>query len=318
MNFVRVARIMGELKGIKPAKGEKDADLTASEAAERSPSSHKKVEVNKGDAGKNSLLEFLSTKVQVFTEFEDMSSFAVSILRASSYPFFIVDKNMKIQFMNPACLNFTGLSLNDVVGKVNCTRVFNSNLCEKKCAIKQAMTTQQPVIGKRVKVLDKFDREHTIIVTAGPLMDKRGRVLGGFEVWRDAMPDEEVAVRNKKLLDMAKNYCREMDVFFQKIEKKPLPRELENNANWEALIAGMRKQTRDFRGHCDHFMKSSCWDVLNCPPERQVQCPAFPNNGKKCWEVDYTWCEGQMQGTASRKKEQCKKCFVYIKEQALK
>ncbi|MBF0330803.1 MAG: PAS domain-containing protein [Candidatus Omnitrophica bacterium] len=308
MNFDRMVRLMGDLKGTKEG-----VDPGAAKS-----SSSKKTAERSGEDQKNSFIEFLSTKVQVFTEFEDMASFAVSILRASSYPFFVVDKDMKIQFMNPACLHFTGLNLNDVIGKVNCMNVFNSDLCGKKCAIKQAMATQKPVIGKRVKVLDKSGMEHTIIVTAGPLMDKKGRVLGGFEVWRDAMPEEEVALRNKRLLSTVKDYCYGMESFLEGIEKRPFPKELDNKENWERLIAGMKKRTTDLKSHCNHFMKSSCWDSLNCPPERQVQCPAFPNYGAKCWEVDYTWCDGQMQGTASQKKNQCKKCIVYIRETILR
>jgi len=258
--------------------------------------------------------EFVSTKVQVFSEFEDMASFAVSILRASSYPFFIVDKNMKIQYMNPACLNFTGLKLNEAVGKVNCMRVFNSNQCKKKCAIKQSMTTQKSVIGKRVKVFDRLGKEHTIIVTAGPLIDKKGKILGGFEVWRDAMPEEEVTMRSNSLLEKVKDYCWDTEVFLDGIEKRPFSKELENKENWDRLIGEMKRRTSDLQDYCRSFMKSSCWEILNCPPERQVQCPTFPNHGAKCWEIDHTWCEGQMQGTTKEKKDQCEQCTVYTRK----
>ena len=307
INYGRVSRIITDMNGIQaPVK----AGPVKSRPAVKAPQ-------YTGDEGQDNFMEFLSTKAQAFSAFDDMASFAVSILKASSYPFFIVDKKMKVQFMNPACLKFTGLNLNDAIGKVECMRVFNSNLCNKKCAIKQAMDTQKSVIGKRVKVLDKAGKEHTIIVTAGPLIDKKGRVLGGFEVWRDAMPDEEVALRNKRLLDTVKNYCWGMEKFIEGVEGKPFPKELENKENWDRFVGDMKKRVGGLRDHCDHFMKSTCWDILNCPPERQVQCPAFPNHGAKCWEVDYTWCDGQMQGTVNEKKDKCRKCFVYVREKVL-
>lgn len=30
-----------------------------------------------------------------------------------------------------------------------------------------------------------------------------------------------------------------------------------------------------------------------------------------CWNVDYTWCDGQMQGKATEKMDRCKGCVVY-------
>jgi len=305
MSFDGMARILWELKNNKNFNPSVDSNLEKYHALRKI--SRRKTE----DKKSVQVEEFVSSKVQVFSEFEDMASFAVSILRASSYPFFIVDKNMKIQYMNPACLNFTGLKLNEAVGKVNCNRVFKSNQCEKKCAIKQAMTTQKSVIGKRVKVIDKSGQEHKIIVTAGPLIDKKGNILGGFEVWRDAMPEEEVNLRSNLLLEKVKDYCWDTEVFLDGIEKRPFPEELENKENWDRLIGEMKRRTSDLQDYCRHFMKSSCWEILNCPPERQVQCPAFPNNGTKCWEVDHTWCEGQMQGTVSEKQEQCGQCSVF-------
>jgi len=298
MNFDRMVRLLGEMKDFKEVKASQD-HLCKSKCSQKTAS----VE---NSEHKDALFEFLSSRAQVFSEFDDMASFAASILRASSYPFFVVDRNMKIQYMNPACLNFTGLKLPDAIGRINCAKVFSSDLCEKKCAVKQAMATQKPVIGKRVKVLDKAGTEHLIIVTAGPLIDKKGKVLGGFETWRDAMPDEEVALRNKRFLDTVKSYCWGMESF------------LENKENWERSIDDMKQRTSALLDYCSHYMKSSCWDILNCPPERQVQCPAFPNHGAKCWEVDYTWCEGQMQGTVAEKKSHCKRCFVYVKEVGLK
>ncbi|MBF0386913.1 MAG: PAS domain-containing protein [Candidatus Omnitrophica bacterium] len=302
MNFDRMARILGELREFKQP-------LKTTEASHGS----KKVVEPKEDGAQNDFLDFLSSKTKAFGEFEDMAAFAVSILRASTYPFFVVDKDMKIQFMNPACLEFTGLKLNDAVGKVNCAQIFNSDLCERHCAIKQAMKTRKSVVGKRVKVNDRMGREHAIVVSAGPLIDKKGRVLGGFEVWRDAMPDDEVNVRTKHLLDALRDHCRKVEMFLERIERRPLPKDLESKEAWDRLIGDMRKHTGDLKVYCATTMKSNCWEILNCPPERQVQCPSFPNHGAKCWEIDHTWCDGQMQGRAADKKDKCRKCLVHIR-----
>ncbi|MBF0594554.1 MAG: PAS domain-containing protein [Candidatus Omnitrophica bacterium] len=303
MNFDRMARILGGLREYKQP-------LKTTEAVR---GTRKSAEPKEDHEPQDGFLDFLSTKTKSFSEFEDMAAFAVSILRASTYPFFVVDKDMKIQFMNPACLEFTGLKLTDAIGKVNCAQIFNSDLCEKHCAIKQAMKTHKSVIGKRVKVIDQIGREHSIVVSAGPLIDKKGRVLGGFEVWRDAMPDDEVNARIKHLLAAQRDYSRSVEAFLDRIEKKPLPRELESKEAWEKFVGDMKKRTGDFRMYCSTTMKSNCWEILDCPPERQVKCPSFPNHGSRCWTIDHTWCDGQMQGRAADKKDKCHKCLVQIR-----
>ncbi|MBF0384258.1 MAG: PAS domain-containing protein [Candidatus Omnitrophica bacterium] len=298
-----IAKMLREVKGIQEEP--KEEKLTSS-FAKKPP--------RPADETKNDFLEFLSTKAQAFDEFGDMSSFVASILRASGYPFFVVDKSMRIQYMNPACLDFTGIKLDDTIGKVDCMNVFNSNLCGKSCAIKQAIQTRKPVIGKRVKVTDKFGKEHSIIVSAGPLLDSKGRVLGGFEVWRDAMPDEEVNKRVSRLLETIRSYCREMDAFLVKLMDKGIEKEVRNQEEWKEYIGEMINNTDNLLHYSRSLLKSSCWDIVNCPPERQVQCPAFPNNGVNCWEIDYTWCDGQMQGKANEKRHKCNKCIVRIRD----
>lgn len=266
---------------------------------------------NPGSTVKSDYVEFLSSKTKVFNEFEEMSSFVTSILRMSSYPFFVVDKNMTIQYMNPACLEFTGVDINDAIGRTTCSKIFDSSHCGKNCAVKQAMNTQRSVIGKKVKVRDKHDKEHTIVVTAGPLIDSNGRVLGGFEVWRDAMPEEEITHRIDQFRKSLKEYCWDVEGFLDVVGRSPNTKELDDADKREEIIEKMKKKTRDLFNSGNNLMKTYCWDILNCPAERQVQCPAFPNKGMKCWEVDYTWCDGQMQGEAANKKDKCARCVVY-------
>ncbi len=259
----------------------------------------------------SSFMDFLFSKTKVFNEFKEMSSFVTSILKASNYPFFVVDNVMNIQYMNPACLEFTGVNLKDAMGQVKCKDVFSSNLCETSCAIQQAIASKKPVVGKKVIVKDKNEKEHAIIVSAGPLMDAKGKILGGFEMWRDAMPDEEERYRVDKLLGTLKNYCGEMDEFFDSLEQKKDSENMREIKSREKLMKNMRRRTRNLFNCCNNILNSACWDILDCPPERQVQCPAFPNNGRNCWEIDYTWCDGQMQGKASDKTKECKKCPVH-------
>jgi PAS domain S-box-containing protein len=258
--------------------------------------------------GKNSVMEFLMAKTKVFKEFQGMAAFVTSVLRASNYPFFVVDTHYSIQYMNPACLEFTGLNLPEISGKKLCREIFESDLCRGNCAIQQAITTQQPVVGKRAQVKDKHGNRHFIIINAGAMVDTNGEVLGGFEMWRDAMPDEEMTSRTNSLISTLYRYCRDT----QELLDETLTREVGLSKEGKRVMKQMKEQVGTLFNTCHAMQRSYCWSIMDCPPERQVQCPVFPNNGRKCWEIDYTWCDGQMQGKASEKTEKCKHCRVYI------
>lgn len=261
--------------------------------------------------GYNSVMEFLMTKTKAFKEFQEMSAFVTSIYRGSNYPFFVVDTNLSIQYMNPACLKFTGLKLPEISGKVACRNIFDSDLCQGNCAIQQAIITKRPVVGKRVNVKDKSGERHTIIVNAGPLVDMSGEVLGGFEMWRDAMPDAEMTSRVNSLLSTVDDYYRDMQELLARLDDT-LAHDAVKGERAKQITDQMKQQMGTLMNTCRAMQRSYCWSIVDCPPERQVQCPAFPDNGRNCWDIDYTWCDGQMQGKAIEKTKKCAQCRVHI------
>ena len=268
----------------------------------------KKLCSEKSQFGKYSFVEFLMSKTKSFQRFQEMSTFVTSILKASNYPFFVVDTEFNIQYMNPACMEFSGIGFKEMAGQ-SCLEVFKSDLCRSACAIQQAMTTRKPVVGKWVKVIDRNGNEHQIVVNAGALIDAGGNVLGGFEMWRDALPDTEAAMKISALLTTLNHYSGDMNKLIDKL-KMALPAPMANTIRIRALFEEMKKKNGNLIQSCDELLHAYCWSIKNCPPERQVQCPAFPNNGRNCWEVDYTWCDGQMQGKAKEKADECSNCKV--------
>ena len=261
--------------------------------------------------GSNSFTEFLMTKTKAFKEFQEMSAFVTSIYRGSNYPFFVVDTNFSIQYMNPACLEFTGLKLPEISGKMFCRDIFESDLCQGNCAIQQAIMTKRPVVGKRVNVKDKNGNRHTIIVNAGALVDMNGDVLGGFEMWRDAMPDAEMTSRVNSLMSTLEDYNRDMQKLLERLDDT-LAHEAVKSESAKQITDQMKQQMGTLMNTYHAMHRSYCWNIMDCPPERQVQCPVFPNNGRNCWDIDYTWCDGQMQGKALEKTTKCTQCRVYI------
>lgn len=261
------------------------------------------------DFGNGSIMEFLVSKTRAFKEFQDIIAFVTSIMEASNYPFFVVDPDLRIQFMNPACMEFTGMEIKDISSQVLCKDVFQSKICESECAIRQAMNSKRPIVGKYVTVKDKKGGEHTIVVNAGVLMNKEGDVIGGFEVWRDAMPDNWKLANITEIVTTLSSFCSDMQNMIHALQEQIKL----STPTVQELLENMEGRTSSLVNRCKRVLESHCWDIISCPPERQVQCPAFPNNGRNCWEIDHTLCNGRMQGDATEKAETCSSCVAFVK-----
>lgn len=55
----------------------------------------------------------------------------------------------------------------------------------------------------------------------------------------------------------------------------------------------------------------NCWEFKNCGSENE--CPAHPNNGKICFSVAKTLCDGVVQGDYQAKCKYCRECDYYKK-----
>jgi DNA-binding XRE family transcriptional regulator len=58
--------------------------------------------------------------------------------------------------------------------------------------------------------------------------------------------------------------------------------------------------------------QKNCWEIIECPENRKVQCPAWEfNSGKFCWFINGTICTCISQKTWDEKIQICKKCEVF-------
>ncbi len=79
-------------------------------------------------------------------------------------------------------------------------------------------------------------------------------------------------------------------------------------ASLMALVYGRQRKTLSLVSSRSNV---TCWEMKNCPNERRDNCPAYPNDGGKCWTVTATLCGGTEQGTYHEKMVSCRKCDVY-------
>ncbi|MEN8256936.1 MAG: sigma 54-interacting transcriptional regulator [Thermodesulfobacteriota bacterium] len=97
---------------------------------------------------------------------------------------FTVDRNWQITSFNRAAELITGWHRDDAIGKY-CSDVFHSSICGKSCAIAQSMYSGKPVTNRSISIETRAGKELPISISAAPLLDHEGNVLGGVETFRD-------------------------------------------------------------------------------------------------------------------------------------
>jgi methyl-accepting chemotaxis protein len=128
---------------------------------------------------------------QMIRNIRDRMEYANSLKLGISEPFFMVDENMNLTYMNAAAAKAAGVRPEDVVGKMTCRQVFDSDVCETSCAIRRAMDTGEATVGHRVTMKDDSGKEIPVMVSGAVLKDSDGNILGGFELLRDISREVE-------------------------------------------------------------------------------------------------------------------------------
>ncbi|MGQ9687173.1 MAG: PAS domain S-box protein [Desulfobaccales bacterium] len=109
-----------------------------------------------------------------------------SILEHFPTPFFTVNPYLVITYINEPLEKLTGYRREEVVGRVKCGTILNTPLCNSgDCVLKRSMEQRLPIAGLRQVIRDRQGREIPVVVSASIITDPAGRVIGGFEAFRD-------------------------------------------------------------------------------------------------------------------------------------
>jgi two-component system NtrC family sensor kinase len=129
-----------------------------------------------------------------------------SILENFPMPFFMVDPDLVLTYINDRMEKLTGYSRNEAVGRMTCGEVLNTVQCRTcDCVLKQVMEHKKPISGVRRVVRDRQGQEIPVTVSASIITDPSGRVIGGFEAVRDITP----VVEAERKLDLLTEMTRE-------------------------------------------------------------------------------------------------------------
>ena len=97
---------------------------------------------------------------------------------------FAVDCDWRITLFNRAAEKITGVPKEEALGST-CRDVFHSNICDNNCILRQSIKNNQPITNKSIYIINANEEQVPISISAAPLKDEQGNIIGGIETFRD-------------------------------------------------------------------------------------------------------------------------------------
>ncbi len=95
-----------------------------------------------------------------------------------------IDSEQTITAINPAATAITGIPQEEAIGR-KCFDVLRPDVCNDACPLREAMGTGATVNPRRVTIINSEGEEITVSISAAPLRDRAGNIVGGVETFRD-------------------------------------------------------------------------------------------------------------------------------------
>lgn len=121
--------------------------------------------------------------------------FSAQILDSVADGVFTVDLNWRITTFNRAAEIITGINKKDALGCL-CRDIFHSDICDGACILKHSIKTGKPITNKSIYIIRPNGNKVPISISASPLKNENGEVIGGVETFRD---ESEVTELRKQL-----------------------------------------------------------------------------------------------------------------------
>ncbi len=187
------------------------------------------------------------------------------IFNSISDGIFTIDKNCKITSFNKAAEKITGFSASEAIDK-HCFDIFRTDICNKRCALKDTLKTEEPIENIRVTIISRNGKEIPIRVTTTLLRDKDNSVVGAVELFRDISELENLRERisNKRTLDDIVSMNSQMQQIINL-----LPSIAESDCN--VLIQGPSGSGKELFAQVIHNLSSRKYG-----PYIKINCAALP------------------------------------------
>ena len=116
---------------------------------------------------------------------------AQTVLDSVADGVFTVDREWRITSFNRAAERITGIHRDEAIG-TRCCDVFRASICGSGCALRYTVSSGEAVVNKAIMILDSKSRKVPVRISTAVLRDRRGRVVGGVETFRDLSQVEEL------------------------------------------------------------------------------------------------------------------------------
>jgi len=97
---------------------------------------------------------------------------------------FTIDLDWRITSFNRAAEKATGVSCQEALHRP-CRKIFQANICQKHCALKQTFKTGQPVVNANAFIVNQQGQQVPIRVSTAILKNDTGGIIGGVETFQD-------------------------------------------------------------------------------------------------------------------------------------
>jgi PAS domain S-box-containing protein len=104
---------------------------------------------------------------------------------------FTIDNDKNITSFNKAAENITGISKERAIGQ-KCFDVLRANICQTVCALEKTLKTGKEIIDLPINVLNSEGKNIPVSISTAVVKDKKGKVIGGVETFRDLSSLEEL------------------------------------------------------------------------------------------------------------------------------
>lgn len=113
------------------------------------------------------------------------------ILNSIADGVFTVDRDWRITSFNRAAEKITGVLRQEAIGQL-CKDVLKADTCERNCCLRATMKSGKTIVNKKVYIIDAGGRKIPISISTAILRDKKGRLLGAVETFRDISVEEDL------------------------------------------------------------------------------------------------------------------------------
>ena len=107
-----------------------------------------------------------------------------TILESIADGVFTIDEEWRVTSFNRAAERITGTPRRRAIGQ-KCFDVFHANICQTACALKRSLETGKEIINLPVNILTGRGETLPISISTAVIRDKRGKIIGGAETFRD-------------------------------------------------------------------------------------------------------------------------------------